>query len=240
MCRAVRQVLELSQLPKTLPAQIRTSPLYLSTAAQLRSRSLLRSLLALSDDELLAAGGTELARSIFEHVTTALWVLEDPDQASEAFGRAHIKTLRQLSEGDDAFRPMFDDSLRRWRTAYGSAPSEGKLPSLESRLVGPVRDWYFRYRVLSSYVHPSLLAYDTHYRVTEGAEYVETLQLSSDDYLDGMQLPLGGVLTASLALVVHGELGLKAQLPELASLATELNSYVVEGYRSLRTRYDLR
>jgi transcriptional regulator with XRE-family HTH domain len=209
------------------------------------AREIMRSLLLL--DALGQAGlaGSNLARQAFEYVATALWILEDPEPRTRSLYQATNHSLRELGRDDDWWKERLREREADWERA-GNPVGEfaERLPPFDQRLVGPMSDWYLRYRMLSAHSHPTVFV------VEDALDLGPPMHFHAEAHCDLGWLSMAACLVWGLAFFLeHGYessagersgVGYLGHLERFAELGAALNSFTndagVRGWRDAFAR----
>jgi hypothetical protein len=215
----IDQVIAGSELPVRLPGSVRKSPQFLLVGLFALSHSLLVDLRAMGVRSR-GHGGALITRSILEHVGTMHWLDEDLSDRARVFVAAGNRDLRILSRLDNFYSERYENAVTQWRSTYGPTDTEAQLPPFEQRLVGPMRDWYVRYRTLSARSHPGICAIDNTLTVAaDGAVHVGQV---ADDVYGARWLPFAGILVWGAARLIVPE-----AFTAMAELGPRLNEHLV-------------
>jgi transcriptional regulator with XRE-family HTH domain len=212
------------------------------------AREIVRALLLL--DALGQAGlaGSNLARQAFEYVVTAMWILDNPIPRTRSVYQATNHTLRELGRLDLWWAGRLGERQDQW--ARAGIPEEefaAKLPPFDQRLVGPMGDWYLRYRMLSVHSHPTLFV------VEDALETGPPLRFRAEAHCNLGWLGMAACLVWGLALSLeHGYesgsaqqrsgLGYLGETEEFAELGRVLSTFTnesgLQGWRDTYARRD--
>lgn len=194
---AVTTLLTRTAPPESYPAELRRTWWYVPVGLLALARAQLQGAAALHTLGHLRSVGPVLARTVFEHVATALWIAEDPSERTRGFIQYSNLQLQLLAEQAPGWDARLQDARARWDSAYGQEPFTARLPPFEQRLIEPIRGWYPRYRDLSSRTHPTTLAIDALLEVADDAVRVRV------DGPDARMLAFAAVMVWTLALQVE-------------------------------------
>lgn len=218
--------------PRAYPSDLARTWLYMPVGLLTLAREQLHGALLLDAMGHWSSVGPAVARAIFEHVATALWIAEDPESGQMRFIQENNYRLEILAGSVPELESHLLRARRRWADAYGDEPFARKLPSFEQRLIGPMSEWYPRYRQLSIRTHPTQLAIED--VLVPRSEGVEVRTGGGDEVL----LAFAAIMVWSLASQLETEfqpfdgtrtgLGFQGDMEEFAMLGFSLNAFTTE------------
>jgi transcriptional regulator with XRE-family HTH domain len=228
----VSELLIRTEPPDAYPAELAQTWLYVPVGLLVLAREQLQGALLLDAVGHWTSVGPSMVRATFEHVATALWMAEDPELGSMRFIQESNYRLEILAKEVPMWESRLAQARQRWDDAYGDEVFARRLPPFEQRLIGPMGEWYPRYRELSLRTHPTQLGIEA-VLVPEQ----EGIQVRSGGRSEGL-LAFAAMMVWFLAVQLETdfrpfegqrtELGFQGDVEEFAMLGPSLNAFTME------------
>jgi transcriptional regulator with XRE-family HTH domain len=218
--------------PRAYPSELAQTWLYAPVGLLILAREQLHAALLLDVMGHWNSVGPAMARAIFEHVATALWIAEDPESGQMHFIQDSNYRLEKLAEQVPEWESRRLHARRRWADAYGDERFARPLPPFQQRLIGPMGEWYPRYRELSLRTHPTQPAIEA--LLFPGTDGVEVRSGGRNEGLLAFAAMMVWFLAAQLEIDFHPfdgtrtKLGFEGDMEEFAMLGPSLNAFTVE------------
>jgi transcriptional regulator with XRE-family HTH domain len=229
----VSMLLSKTAPPQAYPPELAQTWLYVPVGLLILARDQLHGALLLDALGHWRSVGPAVARAIFEHVATALWMAEDPETGQLRFIQESNYRLEKLAEQVPEWQSRLLHARRRWADAYGDERFARRLPPFEQRLIGPMSQWYPRYRQLSLKTHPTQPAIEA--MLVSVPDGVEVRSGGRDEMLLAFAAIMVWFLAAQLEINFHQfdgtrtELGFQGDMEEFAMLGPRLNAFTTES-----------